>query len=87
MQMKLTFLKSFEKDFQRLPKEIQQQTLKKLAYLKDYLGHPSLRTKKIKGCEAIWEGSVNMSYRFTYNLESDTIILRRVGTHSILETP
>lgn len=85
--MKIALLKSFEKDFQKLPREIQHQALKKLTYLKSYMGHPSLRTKKIKGYEYIWEGSINMSYRFTYHFEGDTLYLRRIGTHSILGTP
>ena len=85
--MKIVILKSFEKDFQKLSKELQQQTLRKLDYLRVHRGHPSLRTKKIKGYERIWEGSISMSYRFTYYLEGNTISLMRVGTHSVLERP
>lgn len=85
--MKIALLKSFEKDFKKLPKQLQQTTLKKLSLLTSHRGHPSLRTKKIKGCENIWEGSITMAYRFTYHIDRTTIFLRRIGTHSILEKP
>ena len=85
--MKISILRSFERDFQKLPKETQQTTLKKLDYLKTCRGHPSLRTKKVKGSKGIWEGSITMDYRFTYHVEDNTICLRRVGLHPILKTP
>jgi hypothetical protein len=47
--------------------------------------HPSLRAKKIKGSQEIWEASVSMSYRMTYQLEGDRLTLRRIGTHDILK--
>jgi mRNA-degrading endonuclease YafQ of YafQ-DinJ toxin-antitoxin module len=40
----------------------------------------------MKGLEGIWEASVSMSYRITYELAGDTLILRRIGTHGILKT-
>lgn len=39
----------------------------------------------MKGTQGIWEASVTLSYRFTFNWESDLIILRRIGTHDILQ--
>jgi len=85
--MKIAILRSFEKDFKKLPGQIQETTLKQLKHLPTRRGHPSLRTKKIKGCENIWEGSVTMAYRFTYHIDEDTLFLRRIGTHSVLEKP
>jgi len=35
----------------------------------------------------IWEGRITKSYRFTYQIEGDTYVLRRVGTHDILKNP
>ena len=85
--MKIVLLRSFEKDFKKLPKQFQQTTLKKLSRLTTHRGHPSLRTKKIKGCENIWEGSISTACRFTYHIDGAAIFLRRIGTHSILEKP
>jgi mRNA-degrading endonuclease YafQ of YafQ-DinJ toxin-antitoxin module len=50
--------------------------------------HPSFRTKKIKGLKRtlIWEASLTMNYRFTFQIaEDDTIIFRNIGRHSILD--
>jgi len=87
--MTIRTLRSFEKDFEGLPKHIQKVTLKKLDYFKDNRFHPSLRIKKIQGYSKIWEGSVSMEYRFTYSIDDTTqvIYLRRIGTHSILRNP
>ncbi len=38
----------------------------------------------MKGLEDIWEASVTMSYRITYQRAGEALILRRIGTHDIL---
>jgi mRNA-degrading endonuclease YafQ of YafQ-DinJ toxin-antitoxin module len=40
----------------------------------------------MKGAKDIWEASVSMSYRISYQLVGDKIILRRIGTHDILRS-
>ena len=83
----MNILKTFEKDFKKLPKQIQEQAIKKITLLENYQNYPSLRVKKIRGHENIWEGSITMAYRITFYIEKDTIYLRRIGTHSILGKP
>jgi hypothetical protein len=41
----------------------------------------------MKGVGEIWEGRVTTSYRFTFQIEGDTYILRKVGSHEILKKP
>jgi len=48
--------------------------------------YPSLRVKKMQGLDDVWEASVTMSYRITFQRAGDTLILRRIGTHDILKT-
>jgi hypothetical protein len=43
--------------------------------------HPSLRTKKIKGSSDIYEVSITMNYRMTWQYYQDGILLRNVGEH------
>ena len=44
--------------------------------------HPSLRIKKIQGTEDIFEATVNMAVRVTFQyLKPDTIYLRNIGEH------
>ena len=76
---------SFEQDYIRLPEQVQALVEKAIRLLGENPRHPSLRVRKMKGTEEIWEGRVTRSYRITFNLERNVIILRRVGTHDILK--
>jgi len=86
--MKLLFAKPFIKDYGGLPEHIQKQTDKQLTLLLQNFRHPSLRIKKVEGTKGrIWEGSITMNYRFTFQIEGETILMRRIGTHDILNRP
>jgi mRNA-degrading endonuclease YafQ of YafQ-DinJ toxin-antitoxin module len=39
----------------------------------------------MQGLADVWEASVTMSYRMTFQRAGDTFILRRVGTHDVLK--
>ncbi len=84
---KLTLSKSFEKLFVRLPKDVRDATYEKLGLLLKNPSHPSLRVKKIKGAQGIWEMSVTMNYRITFEVLEEEIYLRKVGTHNVLNQP
>lgn len=43
--------------------------------------HPSLRIKKIQGTDSIFEFTITMNVRMTFEFSSDTIILRNIGEH------
>ncbi len=58
MTRELVFTPQFERMFRRLPRLIRDQTYEKLALLLENQAHPSLRVKRIKGAERIWELSV-----------------------------
>ena len=83
--MKIIFTRSFEKDYAKLPEQIARRVNKQLNLMLENSRHPSLVTKKIKGGEDIWEGRVTKAYRFTFQMEGEFIILRRVGKHKIVE--
>ena len=87
MAKKLRILVSFKKDYQKLPQEIREKVDKQLAYLVDNPEHPSLKLHPIKGTKAIWEGYVDYHYRFTFEVEGQYFLLRKVGTHDILKKP
>jgi hypothetical protein len=40
---------------------------------------PSLRIKKIQGTESIFDFTITMSIRMTFEFNGDTIILRNIG--------
>lgn len=85
MEIRLT--RSFQKDYRNLPAKLQQLIDKKLIFLLENQRHPSLEIKKMVGFEYIWEARINRSYRFTFQIEGNTYLLRRVGQHDILRTP
>jgi mRNA-degrading endonuclease RelE of RelBE toxin-antitoxin system len=84
---KLTLSAAFEKQFARLPRNIRETTYDKLGFLLKDPAHPSLRVKKVKGTDTIWEMSITMNYRVTFQVGDDEIILRNIGTHDLLRNP
>lgn len=83
--MKIVHTKTSRRDFESLPKEIQKIAEKKLELFGDNPHHPSLHVKKMEGLKNIWEGRITGKYRFTFKIEGDVYILRRMGTHDILK--
>ena len=85
--MKLLFTRTFIKNYRKLPKKIQSATDKQLEPLLSDPEHPSLNIKKMKDPRKNWEGRVTESYRFTFQIQEDIYILRKVGAHDILKNP
>jgi len=79
------FSSRFRKEYQALPKEIRETFESKLALFLDNPRHPSLRVKRLVGTADRWEGSMTMSYRFTFQWAEGTVLFRRIGTHDILK--
>ena len=78
----------FKKCFKNLPSDIQDLFAQKLKLLiSSHLAHPSLRVKKMKGTSSIWEFSVTMNYRVTFEMIEGGIFLRKIGTHDMLNQP
>ncbi len=85
--MKIFFTKTFSRDYRKLPQEMQEAVDNQLELLLSNARHPSLHVKKMNDPRYIWEGRVTYSYRFTFHMEGDAYILRRVGTHDTLKNP
>jgi mRNA-degrading endonuclease RelE of RelBE toxin-antitoxin system len=85
--MKLVFTENFVKDYQALPDHLQKTVDGKLKLLLGSQRHPSLNIKKMQDPRDIWEGRITKGYRFTFRMEGEVCILRRLGTHDILRTP
>jgi len=85
--MKFSFTKTFVRDYRKLPLELQETVDKQLGLLLSDQRHPSLNIKKMNDPRNIWEGRITASYRFTFQIEGGTYVLRRVGTHDTLNNP
>ena len=83
--MKLIRTDRFLDDYRRLPPQVQRQTDRKLTYLVRDIAHPSLRVKRVRKYHDVFEGSINMDYRFLFQITADAYILLRIGRHDILE--
>ena len=87
MPRELYLTRTFERLFKRLPKQVRDEALEKLGLYLENPSHPSLRVKGIRGTDRIWEMSITMSYRVTFELEGERVVLRRIGTHDVLKRP
>jgi mRNA-degrading endonuclease RelE of RelBE toxin-antitoxin system len=82
-----SFTKQFQESYASLPKDIIKLFEKKIRIFLENIFHPSFRTKKIQVSRKIniWEASLTMDFRFTFQIEKDgTIIFRNIGKHSII---
>ena len=78
------FSQKFKKEYKKLPQEIQQRFNEKLSLFLHDMSHPSLRVKRLQGTRDRWEASITESYRFTFEVQEDTVIFRVIGTHDVL---
>lgn len=79
--MKLLFTKPFIRNYRELPENLQRRVDKQLEFLLQDLRYPSLQAKKIDSRRGIWYARVTDAVRFTFQIEGDTYILRKVGRH------
>ena len=79
--MNIYFSDLFLDSVKHLPIDAKKALKKKLYLLADNPKHPSLRTKKIKGSGDIFEASINMDIRMTWEFYEDGILLRNIGKY------
>ncbi|MGD0486246.1 MAG: hypothetical protein ABSB94_03545 [Syntrophorhabdales bacterium] len=79
--MTIYFSDLFLQSVKELPEDVKRTLKKKLDIIADNPSHPSLRTKKIKGRENLFEATITMSIRMTWEYFEDGILLRNIGEH------
>ena len=86
--MEFLFTDRFKKSYKKLTEADKQAARKKLTLMGTNPHHPSLRTKKIQGTEGLFECSITMSIRMTWEYEGSSILLRAIGYHDeVLKNP
>lgn len=86
--MKILRSPRFDRAYKKLSEELKTRFKNKMRLLESSsLTHPSLRVKKIKGTGYIWEASIDMNHRITFEKVQGGIKLRVIGKHTILEKP
>ncbi len=79
--MRFYYSNLFKQKVQSLDASVKNSLKVKLELMEQNLKHPSLRTKKIKGTSNIYEASITMNYRMTWQYYKDGILLRNIGEH------
>ena len=84
--MELFPTKTFQRDYEKLPKLIQNQLDRNLEFHLKNPKHPSLGVKKTKGgvlksYTNVFEGRITKNYRFLFLIETNYYILLRCGKH------
>ena len=78
----------FKKAWKQLNEDEKELARKALRNLAADIRYPTLRVKKMKGVEQLWEARASRSLRMTFRIEGDVIILRNIGRHDeTLERP
>ena len=86
MKFKLVFSDGFVEDLKKFPLAMRKRVMKKVDLLAENPAYPSLRVKKIKGWDDIFECSVNMDVRIIWRYDGEKIILlMHIGHHDILK--
>ena len=85
MTYEILFSTRFKKSFSKLQDQEKRLFYNKLSLFIENYRHPSLRTKKIKGSEILFESSINMSIRVIWTYKNENLILMLdIGHHDIL---
>lgn len=86
--MEFLFAARFKKSYKKLEENDQKAIKKKLVLMSRNPHHPSLRTKMVQGTDGIFECSITMSMRMSWEYEGESILLRGVGDHDeVLKNP
>ena len=86
--MRLSYTTSFDRNSRRKPRDLQKRLWEKVALLQEDHRYPSLRAKRVRGTDRIWEASIDMAHRITFEFtEDDGILLRNCNGHEVLERP
>ena len=86
MAYRFTYSRRFQKHFIALTAQEKKLCKRKLELLAKNPTHPSLRTKRIQGTDALFESSINMDIRIVWHYEKATLILLvDIGHHDILK--
>ena len=86
--MKIIRSPRFDRAYKKLPNEIKELFKNKFRlFISSNMKHPSLRVKRIKGTKDIWEASIGMNYRFTFQKIESNVNLRVICGHKVVEKP
>jgi mRNA interferase RelE/StbE len=86
--MEFIYTRRFKKSYKKLDQDEKKTLQKKLSLMSKNPHHPSLRTKKVQGTNDLFECTLTMGLRLTWQYEGESILLRVIGEHDeVLKNP
>jgi len=79
--VKFYFSNRFRRDYKKLSPKIKKILQAKLKLMSENPKHPSLRAKKVKSEKDIFEASINMNIRVTWQYSENKILLICIRPH------
>ena len=79
--MKIFLTPKADRDYDDLPPELQTRVEKQFGLLLADLRHPSIRAKKYDESNDVWQGRVNRSYRFYFQIVGDEYVILAIVPH------
>ena len=87
MELCIAYAERFKKHYKKLTDNEKNQFKSKLKIFVKNPNHPSLRTKRIKGTDELFEFSVNMDIRVIWFYENSTLVaFVDIGHHDLLKS-
>ena len=71
----------YDRDYRKLPAQIQEHVDQQVQRLRLDPHHPSLRAHKRAGENEVWQSRITRNYRLYFLMEGDIITLLAVGPH------
>jgi len=87
MSYTLTFTNTFRKGYKKLPAKIQTKAQAAIQVMTENPFHPELQFKKMVNTPNIYELRLDRSFRLTYTVSDQTVLLRVIGSHNVLKKP
>ena len=79
--MKIEYKPHALKALEDAPERVRNTFYKKLKFLEQDLGHPSLHTKKYDESRDLWQARVNLDWRFYFKIIGDTYVIQDITRH------
>jgi len=81
MEFKVSLTKHFKEKYIKLPARIREKFDRQFLQLSKTPRHPSLHIKRVKSAPGIWEGRVDRTYRFTFEIINGVYVFRNIDNH------
>lgn len=80
-RMRVKFSATAMEQFEALPKTVQAKAEKQFIHLATDIRHPSLKAKKYKGYDDVWQARIDRTWRFYFHIIKPHYVIVSIITH------